>query len=348
MQDTSFFETPPTLPIGKFMTPLASAIERVWPTVHWQDVHVLLAVSGGADSVALLRAISEIKLRAGGVGAIHVAHLHHGLRGEEADADAAWVAALCQELGLRCWTDRVEIPSSATREGWEAAAREARYAFLTRTAEQIGARFVVTAHTADDQVETILHRILRGTGIDGLSGIPFTRLLSPSVTLIRPMLGITRAQVIAGLGIWEQDYRTDSSNRSLRFTRNWIRSELLPLIRERVNPDVDQALLRLSQQAAEQRAEIAPRVARLLAKSVEFAEHQVLIATKPLLKEPPSVLRELCRRVWKQADWPLRDMGFAEWQQLAELVVGDEPRVITLPGAIRAEARDGRVFLTQS
>jgi tRNA(Ile)-lysidine synthase len=290
----------------------------------------------------------EMKLRAGGPGEIHVAHLHHGLRGEEADADQHWVAELCEGMRVRFWTERVEIPASDTREGWEAAAREARYKFLTQSAEQIGARFVATAHTADDQIETVLHRILRGTGIDGLTGIPFTRQLSASVTLIRPMLGVTRTEVVTCLEALQQDYCNDSSNQSLEFTRNWIRNELLPSIRERVNPDVDRALLRLAQQAAEQRAEISPQVERRFAECVGFPEHRISIATVSLTNESPFVIRELCRRVWKQAGWPLRDMGFAQWQQLADLIVGNESRVISFPGAIRAEARNGRVFFTRS
>ena len=322
------------------MTPFASAIERIWPVERWRDVHVLLAVSGGADSVAMLRAMVFLKRHHSGSGQLHVAHLNHGARGAESDTEQNWVAELCRRLGVPFWTSRVEIKESKTREGWEAAAREARYSFLTKTAEQIGARFVATAHTVDDQVETILHRILRGTGIDGLTGIPFTRALAPSVTLVRPMLEVTRADVIASLNELQQGYCKDSSNQSLDFTRNWIRHELLPSIRAHVNPDVNRALLRLAQQAAEQRAEIAPRVDRLFAECVAVTEDRITINTLALGTEKQSVLRELCRHAWKQANWPLRDMGFEQWQQLGELMGASDSPAVTFPGAIRAELRN--------
>ena len=131
----------------------------------WDDVSLLLAVSGGADSVGLLRAMVELK--GSGAGRIFVAHFNHALRGAESDADAAFVSELCQRLDLPCETGTADTAQLARDEGdgLEAAARGVRYAFLRATAERLGARYVVTAHTADDQAETILHRIVRGTGV---------------------------------------------------------------------------------------------------------------------------------------------------------------------------------------
>ncbi|RMF95150.1 MAG: tRNA lysidine(34) synthetase TilS, partial [Planctomycetota bacterium] len=144
---------------------------------------MLAAVSGGADSVAMLRALAA--LREPGRGRLVVVHVHHGLRGREADADAAFVVNLAEHLKLPY---RVAHPPRPIREtcagvGLEAAARRARYRLLGELAAELGARYVVTAHTADDQVETVLHRILRGTGIRGLRGIPRTRPLPPAVLI---------------------------------------------------------------------------------------------------------------------------------------------------------------------
>ena len=353
MQDTSFFDGPSSLPITAITPRLVIGIEQAWAPDQWCGVHVLLAVSGGADSVALLRAMLELKQRHGGPGQLHAAHLNHGLRQAEADHDQRWVAELCLSLGVQLWSGRTEITEPDAREGWEAAARSARYEFLTRTAEQIGARFVVTAHTADDQAETVLHRVLRGTGIEGLAGIPFSRPLSPSVTLIRPMLGVTRAEVVGYLDERTQSFRTDSSNASSRFTRNWLRNDLLPAIRDRVNPEVDGALLRLSQQARETQQVIANRADRLIEKYAQFAEDADIckigalqIECSPLRDEAAVVVRELCKRAWQRSGWPLRDMGYDQWQQLAQLVQSaDGPPAVMLPGGMRAEASGGFLVL---
>jgi len=158
------------------MHPLEEQLCRAWPPKRWADVTVLVAVSGGADSVALLRAL--LAVRQPGRGRLVAAHLNHQLRGEHSDADAAFVADLCRRLGVECRTESIAVAQTVRGgEGLEAAARRARYQFLAATAAAIGARYVALGHTADDQVETILHRIIRGTGIAGLAGIPQLRAL---------------------------------------------------------------------------------------------------------------------------------------------------------------------------
>ena len=159
------------------MHPFEAQLAAAWPPEDWQDVTVVLAVSGGADSVALLRAMTAV--RGGGEGRLAAAHLNHQLRGAESDGDEAFVVELCGRLGIACEVGRTPAGELAAEsgDGIEAAARDARYRFLAATAARLGARFVATAHTADDQAETILHRILRGTGIGGLAGIARTRPL---------------------------------------------------------------------------------------------------------------------------------------------------------------------------
>jgi len=158
------------------MHPVEEQLCRAWPPERWADVTVLVAVSGGADSVALLRAL--LAVRQPGRGRLVAAHLNHQLRGEHSDADAAFVADLCWRLGVECRTESIAVAQTIRGgEGLEAAARRARYRFLAATAADIGARYVAVGHTADDQVETILHRIIRGTGMAGLAGIPQLRPL---------------------------------------------------------------------------------------------------------------------------------------------------------------------------
>ena len=185
----------------------------------------LVAVSGGGDSVGLLRILHRLAETLG----LHlsVAHLDHGARGEDACADAAFVAALAGSLELPF----VLGTWRPTRTGhFESDARRARYNWLTEAARARGSSVVALGHTRDDQAETILHRILRGTGPRGLAGMPPTRLLAskPRITLARPLLDISRREVRDYLADLKQPFREDESNADLTRTRARIRHDLLP------------------------------------------------------------------------------------------------------------------------
>jgi tRNA(Ile)-lysidine synthase len=318
-----------------------------WPPDDWRDVTVVVAVSGGADSTALLAALHRIK--PGGSGRLCAAHFNHRLR-EEAAADQRFVESLCGQLGVPCETGAADVAATAasTGEGVEEAARRLRYAFLASTAGRLGARFVAAAHTADDQAETILHRILRGTGIGGLAGMPRARPLGPA-TLIRPMLGLRHAEALAYLNDLGQTYREDVSNFDRRFTRNRLRGQLLPLLARQFNPRVEEALLRLGSLAGEVQQIIDDRVDALLEAAVVFpGAEQALLDRRELLHQPRYVLRELLIRVWRRQGWPLQAMGSAQWEQLAEmLVVGDESGKgrQTFPGAILADVAEDAMQL---
>ncbi|HUQ69788.1 MAG TPA: tRNA lysidine(34) synthetase TilS, partial [Planctomycetaceae bacterium] len=172
---------------------------------------VLVAVSGGIDSVALLRAACAAR---DGLGLqMVVGHYNHRFRGDAADADAVWVASLAQRLGLDCEigvADRVAESSVASVP--EESARHERYAFLTQLALDRQCVAVLTAHTADDQVETVLHHVFRGTGLTGLHGIPTDRPLTEGVRLIRPLLDVPRSMLEQYLVDIGQDHRTDATN----------------------------------------------------------------------------------------------------------------------------------------
>ncbi len=335
--------------------PLEERLAGAWPPSEWADVHVVAAVSAGPDSIALLRLLLAIKGRVGGSGKLYVGHVNHHLRGADADADQQWLAALCQRLGVPLEVCSVNVSelAAADGDGWEAAARQARYNLLKAMAERLGARAVVTGHTADDQVETVLHHIVRGTGLAGLGGMPPARPLSATVSLVRPLLGVWRHELVAHLSDLGQDFRTDASNADARFTRNRLRHELLPLVRDWFNADVDAALLRLASQASEAQRVIADIVARLCDQCVELGRGEnrdaivtdtpvawVRIDCRPLAGQAPLLVRELCKVAWQRAGWPLQAMGFSQWCQLAQLVADGECPVLNLPGGVRAE-RDG-------
>jgi len=199
---------------------------------------VVVAVSGGADSVALLHTLAL--LARDEAWKLHAAHLHHGIRGVDADADEALVGALAERLGVPLSVSRLD-PAVLRGAALEARARRARYDFLHEVASEVGATRIATGHTRDDQAETVLLRLLRGSGARGLSGIQPMR----EDGVIRPMILASRAEVIEFLARGGVAYREDATNRDPRFLRNRVRHELLPLLRA-LSPRMDERLSALA------------------------------------------------------------------------------------------------------
>jgi tRNA(Ile)-lysidine synthase len=253
MRGTNSPSRPPTLPID-------TALLR-------PGLRLAVGVSGGADSVALLRALKE---RSGPLGLVlHAAHLHHGLRGEEADADLDFVRALAVELELTFHEGRVDTAAEARARGEadksaetiEEAARRLRYGWFRELMASGEVEAVATAHTRDDQAETVLAKFLRGAWTEGLSGIhPVVEF--PEGRILRPLLGTSRAEVEAYLRELGQGWREDSSNRHLTFTRNRIRHELLPLL-EGWNPRLREHLAQMAELACDEEAWWQDELARV-------------------------------------------------------------------------------------
>jgi tRNA(Ile)-lysidine synthase len=191
---------------------------------------VLIAVSGGLDSVTLLHLLHENVLRETDLD-VTVAHFDHGIRPESAD-DAQFVRDLCTNLNLPCELERVHVPEIAAKRGWglEEAARKLRYDFLSRAAKRSDSSLILTAHTRDDNAETVLMQLLRGTV--RATGIPPRR-----ERIVRPLLGISRTELHAHALEHGLRWREDASNTDSRFRRNWIRQDVLPLLETR-NPNV--------------------------------------------------------------------------------------------------------------
>jgi tRNA(Ile)-lysidine synthase len=205
--------------------------------------HILVAVSGGADSVALLHSLHQAAKQHR--WRLTVAHLNHGIRGKKASDDAAFVEAMARRLRIPCVVGRARVPALAKRKGisLEMAAREARYAFLVRTARAVKADVMATAHTADDQVETILLKLVRGAGRGGLSGMAAHSLVE-GLPLMRPLLDVSRGEIEAYLRERNLSWREDESNRDTAFLRNRVRHELLPFLEKKFNPQIREAVLR--------------------------------------------------------------------------------------------------------
>ena len=299
----------------------------------------VVAVSGGGDSVALLRvlhgAAPAIGLR------LSVAHLDHGARGEASRADAAFVADLAETLGLPCDLGRW----APARPGhFEADARRARYAWLAGVARARGASAVAAGHTRDDQAETVLHRVVRGTGPHGLAGIPPRRTLAPGLTLVRPLLDVSRAELRDYLDALGQPSREDASNADLSRTRARLRHDLLPKLADDYNPNVADALARLAKFAARERRHRLRDLERLSAWTV--GPDEIVFQTRQLEPLPGWLRAEAIRSAWRGAGWPEGAMDARRWQRLARAVRRRHPRRFDAGAGVSAEV--GPEFFTLS
>ncbi len=307
---------------------------------------IVVGVSGGADSVALLIGLSELASEAAGFDVCAV-HVDHGIR-ENSAADADWVAALAADLQVPFRVVRPEIIDRAatTTTVSEEAARRGRYRSLQQQAEELGSRFVAVAHHRDDDVETILHHIIRGTGLRGLRGVPATRALGEHVVLVRPMLRMTREHALSFLAERAVSFLQDGTNADVRFTRNRIRHELLPLLEAEFNPNVRQSLARLARQAADADEVISNAVAGIFSTACDLAADRAVVHCNVLQATPVAIVRALLQRVWVEQRWPRQQMGFEEWDRVASLV-RQPGRSLSLPGRISARRRGDRLVLKQ-
>ncbi|MEM8866145.1 MAG: tRNA lysidine(34) synthetase TilS [Planctomycetota bacterium] len=329
---------------------VVEAVAKAWPVERWRDVHVMVAVSGGADSVALLRALVELKQQTGGAGKLVAAHYNHRWRGKASGDDQAWVESLAESLGISVEVGRSEAApnDSSEQASGEEQARNARYAFLEAAAARVGARYVATGHTRDDQIETVLLRIFRGSGLTGLAGIPAARSLSSEITVVRPLLDCMRQQIEGYLADLQQPFRQDATNADQRYRRNWIRNELLPRLRDEYGDPLSAALLGLSEHASETQAWLSEQAAEIVsdAVTVQDAGGSIVIDTVRLQAEPALLVREVCRHAWRQAGWPEQAMGRQQWVLLADYVLASTPQpAITLPAGIRVETGGTQVVL---
>lgn len=325
----------------------------------------VLAVSGGADSTALLLAFDELVRTARIATQIIVAHMDHGLRGERGAADARWVAALSNKLGYQYVGDRVslgEIRSGNT----EQAARIARYDFLHQTALDHHARLVATAHTLDDQAETVLLSLLRGSGSDGLRGMESVRPLDdrsadasdenrvaddaaqarssgPPLLLVRPLLGwARRADTVAYCRERGARFRLDSMNNDTNYARVRARRKLIPLL-ESFNPRAVEAITRAAALLRDDSVVLQIAAARLLAEaSVDDRTLRVAV-----LSDAPAALRRRALRQWlAAAKGNLRRIGLAHLISVENLLRGEQGgRFVELPGDLKIERRRGNIHL---
>lgn len=340
---------------------------RRWPA---RGERVVVAVSGGADSSALLLALDESR-RAGRLGVeLTVAHLDHGLRGARGAEDARWVAEWSRALGYEVSAGRAEVGERAGRDNLEQAARAARYEFLAGAARACGARAVLAAHTLDDQAETVLLRLLRGGGADGLGAMRPERQLDAEgdIALRRPLVRwARRAETEDYCRARGVEFRADEMNDDEGFARVRLRRRVMPLL-ETFNPRAVEALARAADLLHEDARALGVLAAELLEEAgerpaaVRLAEGQTAGGTAAEGDEPAAegegaarplrvdvlaralpALRRRALRLWlARGRGDLRRVGLAHLRAVEHLLEGERGgRVAELPGGGRVERRRG-------
>ncbi len=290
---------------------------------------MVAAVSGGADSTAMLDAL----LRSG-QRAILVAHLNHGLRGAESDGDEEFVKQLAASRGLPICTERIAVADCAreSKANLEATARQLRYDFLRRIAEENDAGVVLTAHTLDDQAETILMRLLRGSGAEGLRGIHPSRPLGDRAQLLRPLLNVSRAEILEHCEHHGLSFRTDSSNLSTELVRNRIRHELLPLLND-FNPRSEETIARAGELIATDDDCLDQLAETRLASSIDSKEGGGNLHIAGLGETHPAIRRRVLRLWLRERRGGLDRIDFDHLAAIERLILqGQSGRRIELPG----------------
>lgn len=325
---------------------IPAAVEASIHRLRLAGSRMVVAVSGGADSVALLRALLDHRRRY--QLDLVVAHFNHHWRGADSDADAAFVCSLAETCGVRHYEGEAPPPPSLESVS-EESARGDRYAFLEAVARQEHAVAIATAHHRDDQLETILFHVVRGTSWRGLAGIPAERVISEHLRVVRPLLTVPRSEIVAWLTQIGQPWRTDFSNLALDFTRNRLRAVVMPELAA-INPRFDESLLRLAGQARELQDDLRLRAAAVLdalpeSVSTETGETRLVFPRNPFRAASALLRREVLILIWRRQGWPLGAMDASHWERLSQLI--DTTGSIHLPGALQAEVTSAEFLLTR-
>ncbi|MBA7559425.1 tRNA(Ile)-lysidine synthase [subsurface metagenome] len=297
---------------------------------------LLVAVSGGPDSVCLLHILVKLREELG--IRLHVAHLNHQLRGAESEADAHYVADLAHRLDIPASIEQRDVKAFKIQQriSLEEAAREVRYTFLAQVAKSIGANRVAVGHTADDHIETILMHLIRGTGTRGLRGLqPSSRWQSSrsSLTIIRPLLPVSRRETADYCHNHQLMPRIDASNLSLSPLRNRIRHQLLPLL-ESYNPRVAEALLRTARIAGDDLAFMDKEMDRLWSKIVQKQGNTITLDKEGVLELPPALKRYLLRRAIEDLLGNLKDIESRHIEEIMDALTKPAGKRLSLPGGL--------------
>lgn len=292
---------------------------------------VVVGVSGGIDSLVLLHVLHHIREKLG--VRLHVATLDHGLRGQAGVDDARYVEALARSWGIPVTRGQVSVDRSG--EGIESAARIARYNFLASIAQQIGTEYIAVAHHADDQAETVLMRILRGTGLQGIRAMTWTAPVPghPDLTLIRPFLDVPRQQIELYSEFYDLQPREDATNSDTTLLRNRIRHEMLPFLAQ-VNPQISRTLLHMADTAAVDDDYMQQELQRLIQLFGTSDDDRRMLQRSAFYDLHPALQRRWV--VWAASQLGADEAAYEHIVAAVELALrGETGGIVLLPGKVQ-------------
>jgi tRNA(Ile)-lysidine synthase len=313
---------------------------------------LVVAVSGGADSVCLLHILAQWRKELG--VELHVAHLNHQLRGVESDSDADYVSALACRLDVPATIECRDVAAYRDQKGvsLEEAARDLRYSFLSDAASVVGASKVVVGHTRDDHVETVLLHLLRGAGTAGLCGLQPRSVLpygenSGQIEVVRPLLALSRQETLDYCQRYNLAPRSDSSNVSPSFLRNRVRLELLHVLRS-YNPGIDKVLLRLADIAGDDISFIEKQASLLWKKLASEEDDIIYLDMSQMVASPRAMQRQIFRRAVKELRGNLKDVEADHIEAMMDFLSKPAGKKLCLPDGLTLSTQYGRLVLASA
>lgn len=296
---------------------------------------IILAVSGGADSVSLLYLLNRLKKKWHLY--LHLAHLNHLLRKNESEEDARFVGHLAEKLRLPFSCESADVADFARKNSLsqEEAARQLRYAFLLSVAKKNSAKKIALGHNRDDQVETVLMRLLRGSGMSGLRGMPAKRRLDGCL-IIRPLIELKRSQILDYLAAKKISYRSDSTNFESQYFRNRIRHNLIPYLEKDFNPNIREILLNLAQNLAEDFDYLQGQgLDKFKVAQMNNSGKELAVDLKRLTSFHKALQKLICRQAIKELKGDLRRIDYRHWKELEDLILKrPQGSIVDLPAGI--------------
>lgn len=296
---------------------------------------VLVAVSGGPDSIFLLHALVRLKNKLG-LKKVAVCNLDHCLRGKDSEEDSLFVKREAGRLDLDFFYKKVNISASKPKGlSTEEAGRDARYAFFVEAARDAGANVIATGHTIDDQAETVLMRIIKGASLKGMAGIAPVRE-EKGFRIIRPLAELDKEEIVGYLDESNARYRIDGSNLEDKYFRNVVRREVVPFL-ERYNPRLKRSLFNLAEHLREDFEFIKLEKSRLGHKIASAKSGLVEISLKDIVMQPAAIQKEVLRDSLEMAGGEVKKLSFRHWKEVENLLKSKgKGRSVDLPGSIRA------------
>lgn len=307
---------------------------------------VIVAVSGGPDSVCLLHLLYRLRQKLG--ISLFAAHLDHKFRGKESEADSVFVQRFTKQLGIPCFTQQVDVPKYIEETGLspEEAAREVRYRFFEKVFKQTNGDKIALGHNLNDQVETVLMRFLRGTGIKGLSGIPPVRDV-----FVRPLIEVSREEIMNYLRRNRLEYRIDKTNLKPIYERNKLRLKLIPLLEKEYNPNLKKTLNNMAVLMRDDSDFIQKQTLKVFKEIVEIrGEDRLRVAYKKFDTLHNAIKTRLLRLCYKEVSKTLKDLSYSHIKDTMEFIEkGKTGASISLPkGVIVSKSYRGFGFYTKT